>query len=221
MPGQKRLSSETPTTRPRKRARTEPPVTYSESLKQQADAGNATAQYRLGCCYENGWGTEITPQKAFEYYQQAADPNHPLIPALYKLGCCHENGLGTRINLQKAFKYYQQAADHGYPPALYALGLCYENGWGTATDLAQAQIQFEVAAARSKEESLRDKAKERLERIDSNTSGHKVSQSVSSSNEGRSSSAESETLKAKIVSLSNPRVNPPIHRCRLQSSGSN
>ena len=44
-----------------------------EYYQLSADQGDASAQYKLGYMYKNGYGVEQSYQKVIEYYQLAAD----------------------------------------------------------------------------------------------------------------------------------------------------
>ncbi|GBB99141.1 hypothetical protein RclHR1_03430002 [Rhizophagus clarus] len=82
----------------------------------------------LALCYENGEGTEVDLEKAFCWYQKAAENGNA--KAMFNLALCYENGEGTEVDLEKAFCWYQKAAENGDTNAMFILSLCYENGEG-------------------------------------------------------------------------------------------
>lgn len=57
--------------------------------------------------------------KAFEYYQKAAEKGYAL--AQFYLGLCYHNGEGVEKNLSEAVKWYRKAADQGHAEAQNAL----------------------------------------------------------------------------------------------------
>lgn len=52
------------------------------------------AQYFLGICHEQGWGTDQNECKAGELYREASAAGHD--GAMYNLGVFHEYGMGGR-----------------------------------------------------------------------------------------------------------------------------
>src|SRR4051794_38075525 len=65
----------------------------------------------LAICYKNGGGTEKNLEKAFYWYQKAAEYGNN--NAMNSLAICYKNGEGTEKNLEKAFYWYQKAAENG------------------------------------------------------------------------------------------------------------
>jgi hypothetical protein len=94
--------------------------------------------------YENCIGTEKNPEKAFEYYEKAA--NQGCAISQNALGCMYENGIGTEKNLEKAFEYCQKAADQGHVIAQNSLGCMYREGTGPAKNPEKAFEYYEKAA---------------------------------------------------------------------------
>ena len=77
-----------------------------------AEQGDATAQYNLGVCYENGDGVEKDSQKAVKWYKKAAEQGHA--DAQCNLGVCYEKGDGVEKDLKQAVKWYEKAAEQGH-----------------------------------------------------------------------------------------------------------
>jgi TPR repeat protein len=70
----------------------------------------------LGYCYDNGIGTCIDKQKAFESYQKAANlENHY---AQYNLALMYEIGEGVEENIKQAIYWYKKSAKQGNENAL-------------------------------------------------------------------------------------------------------
>ena len=67
-------------------------------------------QFHLELLYHYGVKTEKNLEKAFYWYEKAAenDDNN----AMYNLAICYENGIGTELNLEKAFYWYQKAVEN-------------------------------------------------------------------------------------------------------------
>ncbi len=97
-----------------------------------------------GWMYNTGTGNAKNPEKAFEFYQKAADQGYA--KAQYALGLMYENGTGTAKNLEKAFEYFQKSADHGYAAAQFHLGCMYRDGNGTEKNPEKALEYFQKAA---------------------------------------------------------------------------
>jgi TPR repeat protein len=94
--------------------------------------GHAEAGYRAALCYEFGWGTREDPQKAVQFYRQAASKNHP--GAMARLGrACLVGDLGLVNRYREGLTWLKRAAesaDFQYNSAPYELGLLHENGYG-------------------------------------------------------------------------------------------
>ncbi len=69
------------------------------------------AQYNLAILYEDGEGTEKNLEKAFYWYQKAAENGDSM--AQYHLALSYYKGEGIEKNLEKAFYWYQKAAENG------------------------------------------------------------------------------------------------------------
>lgn len=119
-------------------------VTYSPSLVELAESGNAAAQNYLGACYLNGSGVKANPKQAFYWFSKAAMGNN--IKALNQLGYCYEEGIGTEKDPVQAFLFYKKAAFRGHPNAYVNLAKCYLMGIGTSSDRIRSRAWFEKAA---------------------------------------------------------------------------
>jgi TPR repeat protein len=63
----------------------------------------------LGYCYNNGIGTDVDTQKAFELYQEAANLGNKV--AQYNLANMYQNGEGVEKNMSKAIYWYKKSAE--------------------------------------------------------------------------------------------------------------
>ena len=87
--------------------------------KREAEAGNAVAQYNLGCCYANGSGVAVDKAEAVKWYKRAAEAGDAA--SQYALGYCYANGDGVVSNEAEAVKWWKRAADAGNADALKML----------------------------------------------------------------------------------------------------
>jgi len=98
----------------------------------------------LGCCYENGYGTNKNYNKALELYLKSAMMNNARAQA--SLGRLYFFGIGVSVDYKKALEWYTKAAEHGLEIAQYALGYCYYYGKGVDADSKKAAEWYEKAA---------------------------------------------------------------------------
>src|SRR5207249_2942679 len=97
-------------------------IKYLKSARKDEPA----AQYNLGCCYENEYGTYRDYNKAFEWYSKSADNGFAL--GQTNLGNLYYYGKGKKIDYDKAFKWYSKSANNGCSKGQNNLGNCYEKG---------------------------------------------------------------------------------------------
>lgn len=116
-----------------------------EELQQDADGGDAKAQFALADRYYAGDGVLKDLPKALSLYTAAAAQGHAR--AHYLLGTMYGAGVGVRPDLKRAFEHYQAGAQAGDPDGMRALAFCYRDGDGVAKDGAQAVAWFQRAAA--------------------------------------------------------------------------
>lgn len=120
-------------------------------LKPAAEQGHKKAQYRLGRCYDKGYGVTENDKQAFSWYGKAAEQGHA--KAQYQLGKCYKNGEGTAKDIQKAVVCFAKAAKQGNGDAQLALGKCYMKGTGVEADQAIAKTWFLKAVKNAKDGS--------------------------------------------------------------------
>ena len=83
---------------------------YNEAvpkLQAAADKGHHKAQYRLGRCYDKGYGVKEDDKKAFELYQKSAKQDYA--KAQYQLGRCYLKGKGVAADQEAAKKWLKRA----------------------------------------------------------------------------------------------------------------
>jgi len=113
-------------------------------LRPLAEKGNAEAQFRLGCRYENGEGVKQDYAKAFAWYEKAALQNYA--KAECNLGWLYETGKGVTQDYGKAFAWYEKSALQGNMYAQCNLANFYEEGKGVIQDYEKAFAWYEKAA---------------------------------------------------------------------------
>jgi TPR repeat protein len=112
--------------------------------KQDAEAGNAMAQFNLGCCYDKGTGVAKDMREAIKWYKRAAEAGNT--NAQYNLGNFYKDGEGIEVNKSEAVKWYKLSAEKGCADAQCNLGYCYEKGIGVAVDMFKAFKWYKRAA---------------------------------------------------------------------------
>lgn len=105
---------------------------YDAAVRRQS----AYAARNLGEAYYEGRLVPKDYQKAYQYFEQAADWGMPI--AHYSLGYMHEYGQGMPITLTEAAYHYRLAALEGNQEALRRLINFYLTGMGVSLDLDRA-----------------------------------------------------------------------------------
>ena len=95
---------------------------------QQAEAGDARAQYDVARFYQTGQGVAPDHAKAIQWLIKAAEQG--LMEAETSLGSAYDLGMGVPISNQKAVYWWQKAARQGSVFALRCLGYSYIEGRG-------------------------------------------------------------------------------------------
>jgi len=118
---------------------------FIERLVAKASSGDLQTQKALGYMYLYGKkGVEVDYEKAFKFYQMAADQNDPI--ALNNLGSLYFNGVGVPVNYQKAIELFEKAADAGNEEAALSLGFIYLSGRNASSNAPHAVALFKQAA---------------------------------------------------------------------------
>ena len=82
-----------------------------KKLTQQANQGDASAQYNLGLMYRKGEGVPQDDVEGVKWYRLAADQGAAY--AQYNLGLMYEKGTGVPQDYVQAHKWYNLAAAQG------------------------------------------------------------------------------------------------------------
>lgn len=117
----------------------------SESIKNNAESGDASAQYELGIAYCLGHDCTVDFEEAAKWFKKAVEQDY--IPAKRELGIMYLSGDGVKADPDKAFELLKSVADTLEPNAMYHLALMYEKGLGTEKDLYQAIKLLAYAAS--------------------------------------------------------------------------
>lgn len=114
------------------------------SLMQQAEQGNAPAQFALGQRFENGDGVAENAVAAVAWYRKAATAGNA--DAQLRLAWCYNQGDGVAEDPVESLKWLQLAAANGKAVAQYRLAWLYINGDGVEQSVPEARRWFEKAA---------------------------------------------------------------------------
>lgn len=113
-------------------------------LIQEAEQGNATAQYKLGEMLATGQGVPQNEAEAVKWFRLAAQQGD--VYAQYNLGVMLEMGRGVPQNDVEASKWYQLAAQQGYAAAQNNLGVMLALGKGVTRSPKKAYFWTLLAA---------------------------------------------------------------------------
>jgi len=153
-----------------------------KSITENAEKGDAVAQYQLGCTFLENESPEL--DKAKYWFELSAKQGCP--EGLNGLGYCHlvlkqhedaltlfkeaadmgpakskhnlaylyERGLGVEQDDAKSFSLYLCAAEDGYVPSMVNVGYCYAQGRGTPRNEAKSFYWMTKAAKNQDREAL-------------------------------------------------------------------
>lgn len=115
------------------------------STQEQAELGDAEAQYRLGLFYDNAVEVEQDLIAAVNWYSLAAQQGH--ISAQFNLAQMYRFGDGVPRNIEQTIYWFSQAAEAGNDPqAQYVLGDIYRYGEGVEVNHNEAFRWYILAA---------------------------------------------------------------------------
>ena len=115
------------------------------TTRKRAEAGDAQAQFDLGCLYDSGDGVNMDRQQAATWYRKAAEQGHA--KAQYEIGLLYYSGEGVAKSPEQAVAWFRKAAVQGHANAQSNLGLMYASGSGVPKDARQAVEWYLKAAA--------------------------------------------------------------------------
>jgi TPR repeat protein len=115
-----------------------------ESVKAEAESGDASAQCILAETYYAG---KVVPQdyvESVKWFRKAADQG--IAEAQFNLGACYNSGTGVIRDVGEAIKWWLKAAKQGLPNAEFNLGCCYQQGIGVTQNYSEAVKWFRMSA---------------------------------------------------------------------------
>jgi TPR repeat protein len=118
--------------------------TAARQLRQQAEKGDAIAQFILGADYELGFKVTRDLAQAAAWYRRAAEQG--FAKAQYALGNLYGKGRGVARDEAEAARWHRRAAEQGLAKAQYALGNRYAKGHGVGQDETEAARWYRQAA---------------------------------------------------------------------------
>jgi hypothetical protein len=114
-------------------------------LRQEADAGNPEAQYKLALRYLDSTSQLHNDTEGLQWLQRAADAGHAL--SQVSLGLIYRSGdHGVKQDFLEAVKWLRKASEAGDPHGQSELGFMYERGEGLPKDEAEAARLYWLAA---------------------------------------------------------------------------
>ncbi len=117
------------------------------TITRRAENGDVAAQLQLGYAYLYGQeGLKIDYEKAFYFYELAANQNDPI--GLNNLATLYYNGVGVKRSPKKAAEIFIKASKLGNADAATNLGFMYLSGNGIEKDIAKGQQYLEQAASK-------------------------------------------------------------------------
>lgn len=86
-----------------------------KTVKEQAEQGNAAAQFDLGTLYDLGEGVQKSLTEAAKWYHKAAEQGE--VAAQYNLAIMYDTGEGVEKNIVSAYAWLSAAEVFGYKGA--------------------------------------------------------------------------------------------------------
>ncbi|PNC33464.1 hypothetical protein CXU13_01350 [Akkermansia muciniphila] len=99
---------------------------------EQAEQGNAQAQFLVGMCCRNGLGRPKIYEDAYAMFRSSAE--HGFAKSCVFLGLCLNFGAGCHRDDNEAYQWYTKAWEQGDTDALQLLAGCYLYGCGVPLD---------------------------------------------------------------------------------------
>lgn len=134
------------------RAQSAPKIIVAPKKDEAATVNSDTEELlNLGESYEKGIGVEEDHEKAFYYYEKAANTGDP--SALNKLGNMYAQGKGCAKDANKAATFYLASAEKGNKYAQHNIAFCYWDGVGIEKNREKAVMWMSRSAAQGYEKA--------------------------------------------------------------------
>ena len=89
-------------------AQDEPSADKVAEYRKAAEQGDASAQYKLGVCYDSGEGVAKDEMEAVKWWRKAAEQGYA--PAQFNLGNSYAQGEGVVKDTVEAYKWFNLAS---------------------------------------------------------------------------------------------------------------
>ncbi|RGB27613.1 kinase-like domain-containing protein [Rhizophagus diaphanus] len=109
---------------------------------------------KLARCYDYGEGTEENLEKAFYWFQKAAENGSA--DAMNNLADSYHYGKGTEMDFEESFYWYQKAAENGSTDAMNNLADRYDSGEGIEINLEKAFYWYQQAEEGNKLDPIKE-----------------------------------------------------------------
>jgi TPR repeat protein len=127
-------------------ANASPQLPHLEALSQDAENGNAEAQFKLGNLYLEGEGVVQDNFAALRWFTLAAESDNA--NAQYNIAVMYLNGIGVIKDPAQAVTWFVRAAENGDATSQYTLAVLLFNGQlGVPKNVPQAYKWFTLAGA--------------------------------------------------------------------------
>ena len=124
-------------------------------LKEEAAAGDADAQGKLGYAYFKGEGVPEDKTEAVKWFRLSAAQG--FAGGQDKLGYAYFKGEGVPEDKTEAVKWFRLSAAQGFAGAQFNLGVAYNDGDGVPKDYVEAYKWYNLAAAAGDTKAVKNK----------------------------------------------------------------
>jgi TPR repeat protein len=116
-----------------------------DTLIQEAEQGDAEAQFNLGMAYKYGEDISLDYTEAVIWFRKAADQGYA--DAQNGLGVMYAEGKGVKQDYTEAVKWFRKAAEQGEIGAQLNLNFMYHDGQGVPKDDVSAYMWLKIAVS--------------------------------------------------------------------------
>jgi len=114
---------------------------FSQLQQSAGDTDDPNAQYKIGWCFDAGYGVEQSEADAINWYKRAAEKGH--IKAQYKLGRIYD----SLEQYEEALPWYLAAAEGGHASAQFRVGSFFQLGRGGLSQSFEDAVHWYNRAA--------------------------------------------------------------------------